>query len=155
MTNPLQNQFNITPVQGMLDMQENPNTISGQIDVSSAGNLIPGTPVKMVDSAGGVPKFVECAADTDDVLGFINYNIKNSVFNAYDPVEISLVAGGNVMFLTAAAAIARRATVMVVIAGVQVATATSGKTIVGWALDKAVATGDLIRVYMLPPKQSA
>lgn len=148
------NQFNQAPVQGMLDLRFNPNTISCAIDVSSAGSLVPGTAVKVVDNAGGVPKVVECAADTDDVFGFINYNIKNAKFNAYDAVEISAFRD-NVMYMTAGAAIARNAKVEIVVASVKVITATSGKTIVGRAYDKAAADGDIIRVVIDLPGTTA
>lgn len=142
-----QNQFAQTPIQGQLDLKFNPNTVSAQIDVSSAGALVPGQAVKMVNSAGGVPKVVECSDDSDDVFGFINYNIKNRVFNAYDYVELSALRD-NCMFMTASAAIARNAKVMIVVSGQQVATATSGNMIIGRAYDQASASGDLIRVII-------
>jgi len=142
-----QNQFSQSPEQGMLDLRFNTNTMSGQIDVSSGGGLVPGQAVKMVDSVGGVPKFVECALDADDVFGFINYNIKNKVFNDYDAVEVSYFRG-NVMYMTASAAIARNAEVAVVIASKKVVTAVTGDRIVGRALDKATADGQLIRVVI-------
>lgn len=139
------NQFLQAPLQGMTDLRFNGQTISGEVDVSSAGGLVAGQAVKMIDSQGGVPKFVECAADTDDVYGFINYDIKSQVFNALSRVEVSAMRN-NVMYMTANAAIARNAKVMVVIASNTVATATTGKTIVGRAFDKALLNGDLIRV---------
>lgn len=143
----LLNQFNQAPVVGMLDLRFNAATVSGVIDTTSAGSLLPGQPVKMVNSLSGVPSFVECAADTDDIYGFINYNIKNVAFNAGDAVEVSAMRN-NVMFMTANAAIARNAKVMIVVSLTtpSVATATTGKTIAGRAFDKAVAQGDIIRV---------
>lgn len=145
MPNPNINSFSQTPVQGQLDMRFNANTIAAQIDVSSAGGLVPGQSVKIVDSAGGVPKVVECADDSDDVFGFINYSIKDATFAALDNVELSYFRG-NVMYMTAGAAIARNAKVMVVIASKKVVTATTGNTIIGRAFDKAAADLDLIRV---------
>lgn len=148
------NQFNQAPIQGMLDLAFNAQTVSGQLDSTSAGGLVAGQAVKMVDNSGGVPKFVECAADTDDVYGFINYDIKSATFAAGDNVEVSAMRN-NVMYMTASAAIARNAKVMVVVASSKVATATSGKTIVGRALDKAAADGDLIRVTIDLPGSAA
>ncbi len=148
------NQFAQTPIQGMLDLHFNGQTISAQLDSTSAGSLLPGQAVKVVDSAGGVPKVVECAADTDDVFGFINYDIKSKLFNAGDRVELSAMRN-NVMYMTASAAIARNAKVMVVIASTKVATATTGKTIIGRAFDKALADGDLIRVTVDLPGTTA
>lgn len=141
----LQNQFNQSPIQGQLDLRFNPSTLSGELDVSSAGGLVPGQAVKMVDSSGGVPKFVECAADSDDVYGFINYDIKTQVFAAGDRVEVSAMRG-NVMYMTASAAIARNAKVMIVVTGSKVATRSGGGICIGRAFDKATASGDLIRV---------
>lgn len=145
-----QNQFNQIPVQGQLDLKFNVNSLSAEIDVSSAGSLTPGTAVKMVDSSGGVPKVVECAADSDEVFGFINRNQKNQVFNAYDACEISLLNGGNCMYMTASAAIARGAVVTIVTASDKIKTSTGGSRDCGHALDKAAADGDLIRVLLLP-----
>lgn len=145
-----QNQFQQSPVQGQLDLLVSSSTIACQIDSSSAGNLVPGQAMKMVDSAGGVPKIVEAAADTDDIFCFLNFNQKDQDFDAYDAVEVSYFKS-NVMYMTASAAIARNAEVMVVIASKKVATATSGKRIVGRALDKASADGDLIRVLINLP----
>lgn len=141
------NQFSQSPVQGQLDLQFDPSTISCQIDSTSAGDLPAGQAVKIYDSAGGVPKVVEVAADTDDVFGFINYDIKSQSFSAGDKCEVSM-GRGNVMYMTASAAIARWAQVMVVVASDKVATATSGKRVIGRALDKASADGDLIRVWI-------
>lgn len=140
-----QNQFSQIPVQGQLDLGRNYETIACQVDTTTGGSLVPGQAVKMYDSAGGVPKVVECAADTDDVFGFLNYDLKNATFGSGDPVEVSQFRG-NVMYMTASAAIARNAQVMIVVASKKVATATSGKRIIGRALDKATADGDVIRV---------
>jgi hypothetical protein len=149
-----QNQFAQTPIQGLLDLRFNVNSISAEIDAGSAGGLVPGQAVKLVDSAGGIPKVVECAADTDDVYGFINYDIKSQSFEAGDRVELSVMRD-NVMYMTASAAIARGAKIMIVVAGNKVATATSGKTIAGRAFDKASADGDLIRVTIDLPGTAA
>lgn len=145
------NQFNETPTRGMLDQRLNFNTISAQIDASETGILYPGSPVKIYDSAGGVPKVVACSADSDEVLGFINFDIKSRSFVAGDSVELSIK--GNVMFLYATAAIARGAKVALDLAnnGVKPISGSGGEDIVGWAYDKASAQGDLIRVYIETP----
>lgn len=143
----VQNQFNQKPVQGQLDLLLNTETVSAEVDVTSAGSLVAGQAVKIVDSLGGVPKVVECAADSDDVFGFINYSIKDRLFNAYSKVELSIFRG-NVMYMTASAAIARNAKVMVVIASKKVATRAGGGVCIGRAYDKASADGDLIRVLI-------
>lgn len=149
-----QNQFKPTPIQGQLDLMFNPNTISGQVYASEATALVPGQAVKIVDSDSGVPTVTTCTADTDDVFGFVNYNLKNPTFPAGTVLEISNFRG-NVMYMTASAAISKNAKVMIVVASQKVATATSGKTIIGRALDKASADGDLIRVEIDLPGTAA
>lgn len=142
-----QNAFKQTTEQGVLDLRFNSSIVSCEIDSSSAGGLVPGQAVKMVDSLGGIPKVVECADDSDDVFGFISYNIKDSSFDAGMRVEVVYHRGG-VMYMKASAAIARNGKVMIVVASKKVAPATSGNMIVGRAFDKASADGDLIRVLI-------
>lgn len=153
--NPALNVFNQSPIQGMLDLRFNGQTVSCIVDISSAGNLVPGQAVKMVGNVpGGVPHVVECAANSDDVYGFINYNIKNQNFSALDNVEISAMRN-NVMYMTASAAILRNAQVAVVIASQKVVTATSGMRIIGRAFDEATAADQLIRVTIDLPGATA
>ncbi len=149
---PNPNQFAQSTILGELDLRFNPNTVAVQIDQSETGSLYPGQAVKMVDSAGGVPKVIACSADSDQVLGFINYNIKNRLFVAGDAAEISM--DGNCQWLRATAAIARGARVCLDITttgGVKAVSGSGGERIVGWAFDKAVAAGDLIRVMIQTP----
>ncbi len=154
MTTLNQNQFTQIAVQGMLDLRFNASTISCEMDTTTAGAIVPGTAVKIVNSAGGIPKVVECDIDTNDVFGFINYDLKQKTFNAFDRVEVSFFRG-NVMYMTASAAISRNAQVAIVIANDKIVTATSTQRIVGRALDKAAADGDLIRVIIDLPGATA
>lgn len=140
-----QNQFDQTPEQGQLDLRMNPSVIAAQIDSSEAGSLVAGQAVKLVDSAGGVPKVIACTADADDVYGFIAYNIKNRVFTANMAVEIAAMRD-NVMYMTSSAAIARGAQVAIVVVGNKVVTGVTGDRVVGRAYDKATAADQLIRV---------
>lgn len=147
-----QNQFTESVVVGQLDQYFNYNSMAVQIDASQATPLTAGQPVKMVDSAGGVPKVVACAANSDNVLGFINYNVKDAAYAAGAMCQISLA--GNVIYLVAVGAIARGAQVQVdlsYIGGVKTKTGSSGASIVGWAVDKATAAGQLIRVHVSTP----
>lgn len=151
--NPVQNpnQFAQSTQLGQVDQAFNFDTMAVQIDSSQATALVAGAAVKIVDNAGGVPKVVGCAANSDEVLGFLNYNTKNRSFVAGNAAEISIQ--GNVMWLYATTAIARGARVQLDLTtngGVAALTGSSGADIVGWAMDKA-AIGDLIRVYILTP----
>ncbi len=145
------NQFAQTEQLGMIDLRFDYNTVAVQIDAAQATPLYAGAAVKMVDSAGGVPKVIGCAANADGVLGFINYDVKSVAFVAGSNAEISMA--GNVIYLYATAAIARGVRVQLDLStngGVK-ALAADGASIVGWAYDKASAAGQLIRVFLLTP----
>lgn len=149
---PNPNQVAQTTVLGTLDLRFNPNTIPAQVDVSQTDPIYPGQAIKLVDSAGGVPKVVACSADSDECYGFVTYNIKNRSFIAGDALEVSMK--GNCMFLRATAAIARGAQVVldvVTTGGVKAASGSGGENIVGWAFDKASSPGQLIRVMIEAP----
>lgn len=142
------NQFAQTPVKGQLDLSVGVRSvISCQIDSSSAGSLVPGQAVKIVDVKGGIPNVVECAADSDDVFGFITYGIKDKLHSAGDKAEIAFFRG-SCMMMEASAAISANAPVSIVLSGQKVVTASAGKMIVGRALDKASASGEFIRVMI-------
>jgi hypothetical protein len=146
------NQFAQVPIGGMIDMRFPYNSVSVQIDVSQATPLYPGMAVKMVNSANGVPKVVGIAANTDEVLGFINFDIKTVAFVAGSMAEISMA--GNVIYLYSAGAIARGAQVvpaLPVAGAVQQATGSTDANIVGWAFDQAPVAGSLIRVFLQCP----
>lgn len=140
------NQFSQTPVTGMLDLAFSPNTIPCVVLSTEATALIPGQCVKLVDNTSGIPTVTAIAADTDNVFGVVAYNQKDPSFAAGDVVEIA--CDMDVIYMTASAAIARGAAVMAVVTGSKVATATVGKTVIGFAFDKAAADGSVIRVYL-------
>jgi hypothetical protein len=147
-----QNVFAQSPVVGMLDMNFNYDTISCQIDSSvNATLLYQGQAVKIVaNTKGGVPRVAPCTGISDNVLGFINFDIKSVSFAANAMVEVS--SAGNVMFLYATGAITQGAQVCLdylSTGGVQ-ATGNSA-TVVGFALDGASAAGQLIRVRLTTP----
>lgn len=141
------NQFGISANKGCLDLHKNSNTIACVVDSSQSTALVPGQCVTIVDSAGGSPKVIAQAADTGITFGVVNFSVKDASFAAGSAVEISM--DHNVIYMEASAAIARGAKVMPVITGSKVATATTGKPVMGIALDKAAADGDLIRVMII------
>lgn len=146
------NAFSQSAQLGMIDLRFDGNTVAVEIDSSQATALYAGSAVKIVDSADGIPKVVGCAANSDEVLGFINFDIKTVAFLAGAAAEISM--SGNVMYLYATAAIARGVQVSLDLTtngGVRTAATHTGDDIVGWAYDKAVAAGALIRVFIKTP----
>lgn len=146
------NVFAMSPIVGMIDMRFDYNTVAVMIDVSQATALYAGMAVKIVDSADGVPKVVGCALNSDEVFGFINFDIKTVAFTAGMAAEVS--QGGNVIYLFSTGAIARGVQVTLDLStggGVAQAVPASGFRIVGWAFDKAPAAGTLIRVRLSNP----
>jgi hypothetical protein len=144
------NAFSQSVQVGMIDLMTEPNTVSVVIDSTESATLYPGMPVKLVDGTSKIPTVLACTADTDEVYGFINYNVKNRSFVAGDSCEISMA--GNVMYLYASSAIARGAEVCVTVAArSSVGPSLSTSNVVGWAVDKATAQGQLIRVYLKTP----
>lgn len=148
------NQFGMTGQKGLMDLQFNPSVISCEIDASEAGTLLHGQAVKIVDSAGGIPKVIAAASDTDDVFGFIKYDMKSQGSKAYDKVEVA-IARNSVMYMEAGGAIARGGKVMILVAGQKVVAAVgSGKHTVGRTLDKSSADGTLVRVMIDLPGET-
>lgn len=144
------NQFQLQTFLGVADMRENTDTVSVEIDVSQSGSLYAGMAVKMVDSADGVPKVIGCAANADNVFGFLNYDIKSKVYVAGSKAECSI--SGNFIYLYATGAIARMARVSLDLStNGGVASITTGANVVGYAYDKASAAGQLIRVKLITP----
>ncbi len=143
------NQFAQSTVQGQMDLLFNGSVISAQIDAAQSGSLVAGQPVKIATTAGGVPKVIALAADTDVTFGFIARNLKDSAFPASAPIELAQF--GSVMWMTAGAAITRGASVEVVSATNKVITSAGTNPVVGYALDTAAANNDLIRVVIQAP----
>lgn len=143
----LQNQFQQSAEKGQMDLKFAAGTISCSVDSSAPANLVAGDLVKLVDSAGGVPKVIKITADTDDVFGVVLYSFKDASYPDLASVEIAAFRGA-VVYMESSAAIARGAKVMPVVSGSKVATATVGKRVIGQALDKATASGELIRVVV-------
>ena len=140
------NQFAQSTEKGILDLALNPNIISCRIDPDSVASFVAGTAVKLTDAAGKV-LLVEKATIGENIFGFVVYSIKKSVPVAGDFIEVAI--SGSVMQMEASEAIARGINVEIVSASDKIAPAdTVAATIVGKALDKAAADGDLIRVII-------
>ena len=137
------NQFELGKEKGQLDLRPNANSMFCRAD----SVLIPGQAVKLVDAAGGVPNVTAVTADTDEVFGYAIKSTRRDAIAIGDVIEIAL--GTSVMYMIAGAAVASGADLMYVTATGKVLTATGAtKVISGYALDKAAADGDLIRVYI-------
>jgi predicted RecA/RadA family phage recombinase len=149
-----QNQFAQATVQGQMDLEfTGGGVISGQVYASEATALVAGQPIKMVDSAGGVPKVTALTANTDATFAYVARNIKDQNFPAGAAVELAM--NGSIMYMTSGAAIARGAKLENVYNTVKVITNAGTNPVCGVALDKATATDQLIRVLILTPVTSS
>lgn len=146
------NQFAQAPYLGMLDLKQNPDTVSMMVDVTQATPMTAGQAVKVVNSAGGVPKVVACSADSDECAGFIVFDIKTVQYTAGMPCEVAM--DQNVIYVYATGAVDRFAQVtldVTTVGGVAEATGSSGGAIVGFAYDQAPTPGTLFRVKLKTP----
>lgn len=145
------NQFKQNQIVGQVDLQTNPNPAiyTERIDPDSSGaDIVSGTGVKLVDGGandpGGAPLIDERTADSDAIEGVIVQSTQQGKFQPEDVVEVA--GKGAVVVMEASAAILRGADVALVLATAgQVVTATT-ETVLGTCLDKASASGDLVRV---------
>ncbi len=154
-----QNQFAQVPIAGQVDLPYSTNTLSCVVDASQSGALYPGAAVKIVGNAGpGVsPHVVGCTADTDECIGFIEFDQKQQSFGAGSRVSVS--SSSNVLYLYATSAINAFQQVQLDLTptttltsnGVTAAVQYSGANIVGYAVDYAPAPGALIRVKVTAP----
>lgn len=139
------NQFVQSPVKGMQDLLLNLHSLECVVD-SGSTTLVAGQPVKRVDGYGAI-LVTACTSDDDLVLGFV----------AYDPIHSSYAAGkaltvaqgmGDVIYLEAGAAFNAMTKLMIVVSGSKVITATGGKPIIGYAVDKSSGSGAIVRVSL-------
>jgi hypothetical protein len=139
------NQYKMQPVQGDLDLLTQSSVISCQVDAAQATPLVAGQAVKLAATAGGAPRVLAAAAN-DSIFGFVVRNLKDVNFPAYARVEIA--QAGSTMWMTANAAITRGTSVELFTSTNRVITAAGANTIVGYALDAAVNSGDQFRVHI-------
>lgn len=147
----LMNQFTQTPEKGLLDLRFNPSVLSARVGAAQATALVPGQPVTIVDNTSEVPEVIAASGITSDVFGFVVYDVKSAEYAAGEMLEVAF-GSGTVMYMLSDAAFARYAELMIVISGVEVATAAgAGTKIIGRALDKASGAGELVRVLINLP----
>lgn len=143
------NQFNQTPQKGDVDLITSTGATLTVRLASGSATVVPGEAVKIVDSTSKVPEVTALTADTDSSFGFVLRNFKDEDREAGENLEIGIA--GQVVYLEAGAAIARGAGVEVDASTKKVITSAGTNPIVGTALDKVAADGDLIRVLIATP----
>ena len=144
------NMFTQETVAGQVDLSvSNGGVVSAEVYASEAVPLVPGQAVKIVDSAGGVPKVTALAANTESTFGIVLRNIKDVSYPAKAPLEIGMM--GCVVYMTSSAAIARGAAVEMIYTTNKVVTNAGVNPPIGIAYDKATGADQLIRVMLRTP----
>lgn len=145
------NQFALSPFLGMLDLKVGPtNVVAMQVDVTQATPIYSASAVNIVNNGNGIPTVVASTADTDNVAGFVAYDIKSKSYSAGDRMEVAML--GTCIWLYATTAITRGAQVCLdLVSPGAVQAAVTSDTVVGWAFDQATAYGQLIRVILMTP----
>ena len=137
------NQFDLKPTKGALTLFPNVNVIDCQLADDQAGVLLAGDPLVIEDVAGDVIKVKKASAASDKIFGCLAYSVKRNEYAAKDFVRVA--TDYCAMVCEASAAIAAGADVEIDPATSKVETASSG-SVLGMALNKAGADGDLIPV---------
>lgn len=141
------NQFRITDQVGET-MSANPNVIAVRLSstytpVGKAGDV-----VKFNATEDGQLPVVNPAASGDAGQGVILFNAKKATYAALDVTEIAI--DGSIVTMAAATNINRRQLVSWdSVRGYIQATATN-QNYIGYTLDEAAATGDIVRVLIRP-----
>jgi hypothetical protein len=147
-----QNVFQQAPIVGMIDQRFDYDTFPCQVDVSAGTALLySGMAVKIVaNTVGGLPRVIACSSKSDNVFGFVNFDIKSVSYGVGQNLEVS--QGGNVIWLYTTGAITQGNQVCLdtTASGAVQATGNSA-TYVGYAVDGAAAAGALIRVKLSNP----
>lgn len=138
------NQFGMSLEKGLLTLSKD-NLFDVKVDDASVATLVNGAAVKITDTTDSQITVNIATAATDPIFGFVVYESRKNAHVAGDLIRIACI--GSVMQMEASAAIARGATVEIVPTGEKVVTRSTG-TVIGRALDKAAADGDLIRVLI-------
>jgi len=139
------NQFGIHPLKGTLTLFPNVNLVDCQVDVSEVGTILAGDPVVIVDAAGATIK-VKKAAISDKFLGCVPYSVKGNEYVAGEMVRVAL--DYCCLQMEASAAVAAGIEVQIDPATGKVAPQAGTNTVIGDALGKAAADGDLIPVMI-------
>lgn len=153
MSTPSLNQFGMLPVAGQPDLQYGGSVITCQVVSTQVDPLVPGQAVKLANVAGELPPVASLAANTEASFGVVLRNLKNINFPAQARVEIGMAS--TVVWMTAGAAIARGAKVEFDTLTNKVITNAGVNPVLGFALDKATANNQLVRIYILNPQVNA
>lgn len=141
------NQFKLTNSVGEV-MNVNPSTIAVRFSSSLVGTVKAGDVVKFsATEVGDLPVVVQ-AVSGDSGDGVVLFNAKKATYAANDVTEIAM--DGSMVTMTAGTAINRR--VLVAWNSVSLSLQSTSGNYLGYTLDIATTTGDIVRVFVLPKK---
>lgn len=148
MENKLSFQMNVfaptEEIKGRKVLPANTESFSGMIDASVVGNVVPGTPMKIVATSAKLPHFAPATAE-DKIVGFLEWNVIRSAYVAGTPCQVS--PDTNVMYMEASGEINAGANVaMDSFSNITIKAAGNNDAVIGYALEAATAAGQLIRV---------
>ena len=148
MENKLSFQMNVfaptEEIKGRKVLPANTESFSGMIDASVEGNVVPGTPMKIVATSAKLPHFAPATAE-DKIVGFLEWNVIRSAYVAGTPCQVS--PDTNVMYMEASGEINAGANVaMDSFSNITIKAAGNNDAVIGYALEAATAAGQLIRV---------
>lgn len=145
------NQFRQTTAPGYLDLQTGNNNVwnvrHSKATPLSDPDLVAGQTVVQVDVTSTVPVVRE-ATISQVPFGVVKRSLKDAGFGDNEMLEVA--REGTVVYFEASAAIAAGADVQYDPSTHKIATKASTNGIVGQAVDKATADGQLIRVLINP-----
>ena len=139
------NQFKLTNNVGEL-MNSNSCAISVRLASGFVGILKAGDVVKFNSDTGDLPVVTQ-ALSGDSGNGVIIFNAKKATYAANDVFEIAL--SGSIISMAAATGISARATLCAYNSVSGYVQSTSGNYL-GYNLDIASVTGDIIRIFVQP-----
>ena len=138
------NMFTQDRVKGDVCAQPSPNTLSVQVDPSSASTIVAGSAVKLTGQVGKTI-IVDLAAETDIVFAYVIHSGKKNSYTARQMAEV--VLPGSAIVLQAYGAITRGGRLEWYPTGTKVKQALGVNPVSGLALDTA-ADGGLLRVLI-------
>ena len=149
MENKLSYQMNVfaptEEIKGRKVLPANTESFSGVIDSTVSGTVVPATPMKIVATSAKLPHFAPAASDSDNIVGFLEWNVIRNGYAKGDMCQIS--PDTNVMYMEVSGSVNAGANVaMDSYSNITVKAAGAGDKIIGYALESASASGQLIRI---------
>lgn len=139
------NQFKLTNQIGET-MNVNPSTLSIRLVSTLSGTVKAGDALKFSASEAGDLPVMDKAASADQAYAVVLFNAKKATYAANDVVEVALA--GSIVTMEASTAINRGSLVSWNSVSGKIQSTTTNY--LGYTLDIASASGDIVRVFIQP-----